>query len=316
MYNSHLDFIKVKLMKISLRQIEIFLNVVKYQNLTKVASTLGLSQSAISMSIKELETILGKKLFDRINKKLILNEIGRSFYIAVKPIYKKISDIESEFKNSEDKGNIRVGASTTIIDYLMPGIVCDYMSRYPNVKIDLKEGNTQEIVSLVKSGQIDMGFIEADIIDSDILKESIGKDELIIVSANEELKGKELSLAEVADYRWVLRERGSSTREAFLNCAKESGVRLNIFLELGHTESIKSLLLSKKPLSCLSKLAVSRELEDGTLFELNVKGFSCTRDFYAIYHKDKYKSELFIKLYEFSKSMISQAMLQKGCISC
>ena len=303
-------------MKISLRQIEIFLNVVKYQNLTKVATTLGLSQSAISMSIKELETILGKKLFDRINKKLILNEIGRSFHEAVEPIYKKICDIESEFKNSEDKGSIRVGASTTIIDYLMPGIVCDYMSRYPNVKIDLKEGNTQEIVSLVKSGKIDMGFIEADITDSDILKESIGRDQLVIVSANEELKDKELEFEDIAEYRWVLRERGSSTREAFLNCAKESNVKLNIFLELGHTESIKSLLLSKKPLSCLSKLAVNRELADGSLYELNVKGFECSRDFYAIYHKDKYKSELFIKLYEFSKSMISQAMISKGCISC
>ncbi|HGZ70496.1 MAG TPA: LysR family transcriptional regulator, partial [Nitratifractor sp.] len=190
-------------MKISLRQIEIFLNVVKYQNLTKVASNLGLSQSAISMSIKELETILGKKLFDRINKKLILNEIGRSFHDAVEPIYKQICDIESEFKNSEDKGSIRVGASTTIIDYLMPGIVCDYMSRYPNVKIDLKEGNTKEIVSLVKSGKIDMGFIEADIVDSDILKESIGHDQLVIVSANEEFKNRVVTLEEIADYRWV-----------------------------------------------------------------------------------------------------------------
>ncbi len=303
-------------MKISLRQIEIFLNVVKYQNLTKVAVNLGLSQSAISMSIKELETILGKKLFDRINKKLILNEIGRSFYSAVEPIYKKLSDIESEFKNSEDKGSIRVGASTTIIDYLMPGIVCDYMSRYPNVKIDLKEGNTQDIVSLVKSGKIDMGFIEADIIDSDILKESIGKDELVIVSADEELTKKSFVLEDIASYRWVLREHGSSTREAFLNCAKESGVKLNIFLELGHTESIKSLLLSKKPLSCLSKLAVNRELIDGSLFQLRVKDFECSRDFYAIYHKDKYKSELFEKLYEFSKSMIAQAMLSKGCVRC
>jgi DNA-binding transcriptional LysR family regulator len=198
----------------------------------------------------------------------------------------------------------------------MPGIVCDYMSRYPNVKIDLKEGNTKEIVSLVKSGKIDMGFIEADIVDSDILKESIGHDQLVIVSANEEFKNRVVTLEEIADYRWVLREPGSSTREAFLNCAKESNVKLNIFLELGHTESIKSLLLSKKPLSCLSKLAVSRELADGSLFELQVKGFECTREFYAIYHKDKYKSELFIKLYEFSKSMISQAMLSKGCLSC
>jgi len=301
-------------MRISLRQIEIFLNVVEAQNLTKVAKELGISQSAISMSIKELETILGRKLFDRINKKLILNEIGRNFHQAVLPIYKTLSDIESEFQNSEDKGNVRVGASTTIIDYLMPSIVCDYMSRYPNVKIDLKEGNTNDIINLVKEGKIDMGFIEGSVEDSDIIKEAIGEDELIIVSANEELKNKELELKDIADYRWVIREQGSGTREVFLNYIKDSGVKLNIFLELGHTESIKSLLLSTKPISCISVLAVYNELKTNTLFRVNVKGFNCTRKFYAIYHKDKYKSELFEKLYDFSKEMIHTAMENRGCV--
>ena len=304
-------------MKISLRQIEIFLKVVESQNLTKVANELGLSQSAVSMSIKELENIIGRKLFDRINKKLILNEIGRSFYQAVLPLFKKLTDIETEFQNSEDKGSVRVGASTTIIDYLMPSIVCDYMGRYPNVKIDLKEGNTKDIVALVKEGKIDMGFIEGEIEDSDIIKEVIGQDELVVVSANEELKGKNLQLADIADYRWVLREKGSGTRNIFLNYIKSSSVKLNIFLELGHTESIKSLLLSKKPITCISKLAVHGELQKGDLFELDIKGFKCTRNFYAICHKDKYKSELFNKLYDFSKDMIHSAMENRGCLgSC
>ncbi len=303
-------------MSISIRQIEIFLKVVELQNLTKVAADLDLSQSAVSMSIKELETTLGKQLFDRINKKLILNEVGRSFYDAVMPIYKKLKDIESEFKNSEDKGSVRVGASTTIIDYLMPSIVCDYMSRYPNVKIDLKEGNTKEIVELVKNGKIDMGFIEGNTDDSDIIKEAIGKDELVVITANEELKDKKVTLQDIADYRWVLREKGSGTREVFLNYIKPKNIKLNIFLELGHTESIKSLLLSKKPISCLSILAVNNELENGSLYKLDIKDFECTRNFYAIYHKDKYKSELFKKLYDFSKEMIQETMKKKGCIHC
>jgi len=301
-------------MKISLRQIEIFLNVVESQNLTNVAKDLNLSQSAVSMSIKELENILGRKLFDRINKKLILNEIGRSFHKAILPLYKQISDIESEFQNSEDKGSVRVGASTTIIDYLMPTIVCDYMGQYPNVKIELKEGNTKDIVELVKSGKIDMGFIEGNVDDSEIIKESIGKDELVVVSANKELIGKELTLQDIANHRWILREQGSGTREIFLNYIKDSGVKLNVFLELGHTESIKSLLLNTKPVSCISILAVHNEIKNGLLHQVNIKDFKCTRDFYAIYHKDKYKSELFNKLYDFSKEMIGQAMKNRGCL--
>jgi DNA-binding transcriptional LysR family regulator len=303
-------------MKISIRQIEIFLKVVNLQNLTKVASNLSLSQSAVSMSIKEIETTLGRKLFDRINKKLILNEVGRSFYEAVLPIYKKLDDIENEFKNSEDKGSVRVGASTTIIDYLMPSIVCDYMNKYPNVKIDLKEGNTKYIVNLVKEGKIDMGFIEGNVEDADIIKETIGEDELIIVSAKEELKDKLLTLDDISKYRWVLREEGSGTRAVFLNYIQPFNTKLNIFLSLGHTESIKSLLLSKNPISCLSILAVHNEIKNGSMYKLDVKDFHCTRDFYAIYHKDKYKSELFNKLYDFSKEMIQNAMAKKGCITC
>ncbi len=112
------------------------------------------------MSIKELENILGNPLFDRINKKLILNEMGRSFEREIAPIVKRLRDIEYEFKNTANKGMVRVGASTTIVDYLMPPIICSYMNNYPEVKISLKEGNTQQIVELLKSGKIDVGFIE------------------------------------------------------------------------------------------------------------------------------------------------------------
>ncbi len=303
-------------MKITLRQIEIFLEVVELKNLTKVAQSLNLSQSAVSMSIKELETILGKQLFDRINKKLILNEIGRSFYSAVLPMYKKLRDIESEFKNSEDKGSVRVGASTTIIDYLIPTIVCDYMGKYPNVKIELKEGNTKDILKLIKEGKIDMGFVEGSVDDSEIIKEAIGQDELVVVSSNEALKNRELTLQDIEEYKWVLREKGSGTREVFLNYIKQFDAKLNIFLELGHTESIKSLILSKNPITCLSVLAVNNEIEQGAMYKLNIKNFKCTRDLYAVYHKDKYKSELFNKLYAFSIEKIKEAMEKKGCVSC
>jgi len=303
-------------MKISLRQIEIFLHVVETGYLTQVAKDLNLSQSAVSMSIKELENIIGRKLFDRISKKLILNEIGRSFYDTVKPIYRKLEDIENEFKNVEDKGQIRVGASTTIVDYLIPLVVCDYMKTYPNVKINLKEGNTQHIVDLVKSGAVDIGFIEGNIEDGEIIKEIVGQDELVIVTANDAIdKDKVYDLKDIQDYKWVLREKGSGTRENFLSCIKNSDAKLNVFLELGHTESIKSLLVSKKPISCVSRLAVHSEIENGTLFEVKVKNFKCRRNFFAIYHRDKFRSELFNKLYDFSKAKISEAMRSRGCLS-
>jgi DNA-binding transcriptional LysR family regulator len=292
-------------MKLTLRQLEIFLNVVESGHLTNVAKSMNLSQSAVSMSIKELEGILGKPLFDRINKKLVLNEMGREFYKEINPIFKKLSDIEYEFQNAENKGMIRVGASTTIVDYLMPSIICSYMNLYPDVKITLKEGNTKKIKELLKKGEIDIGFVEGFVSDSEIIKEKIGVDELIIVTSHKDM-AKSCNIEDLANKRWVLREEGSGTREVFLDYIKGKTEPLNVFFELGHTESIKSILQNRECLSCISKIAVQKELDDGTLYQVKVKKFDCKRDFLMIYHKDKYKSVLFDKFVYFAKRLMTQ----------
>jgi len=291
--------------KLTLRQMEIFLNVVKEGHLTNVAKSMGLSQSAISMAIKELEKILGNPLFDRINKKLILNEMGRAFEKEISPIIKKINDIEYEFKNTVNKGMVRLGASTTIVDYLMPPIICSYMNNYPDVKVALKEGNTKTIVNLIKEGNLDVGFIEGIVNDADIIKEIVGVDELVVVTTDTELL-KECFIDTIQERKWVLREEGSGTREVFLDYVKDKVDHINIFLELGHTESIKSLLVNHQCLACISKIAVKNEIENGKLIRVPLKNFECKRNFYMIYHKDKYRSELFERFVSFTKSMMTK----------
>ncbi|MBD3792626.1 MAG: LysR family transcriptional regulator [Campylobacterales bacterium] len=294
-------------MKLTLRQMEIFLNVVREGHLTNVAKRMGLSQSAISMSIKELENILGSPLFDRINKKLILNEMGRSFEKEIAPIIKKLNDIEYEFKNSVNKGMVRVGASTTIVDYLMPPIICSYMKNYPDVKVSLKEGNSQRIVELLKDGEIDVGYIEGVTNDPEIIKEIIGVDELVVVTTDTSLD-QPCTIDMLQDRKWVLREEGSGTRDVFLDYVKNKVNHINIFLELGHTESIKSLLMNHQCLTCISKIAVEKEIQTQKLIHIPLKNFECKRDFLMIYHKDKYHSELFEKFLYFTKSMIREML--------
>ena len=262
------------------------------------------------MAIKELEKILGNPLFDRINKKLILNEMGRAFEKEVTPILKKINDIEYEFKNSVNKGMVRVGASTTIVDYLMPPIICSYMNTYPDVKVALKEGNTKKIVDLIKEGELDVGFIEGVVNDPEIIKTIIGIDELVVVTTDESLKD-ECFIDTIQDKKWVLREEGSGTREVFLDYVKDKVDHINIFLELGHTESIKSLLINHQCLTCISKIAVTRELEEKKLIQVPLRNFECKRNFYMIYHKDKYKSDLFNKFVTFAQSMMRQMIQEK-----
>ncbi|WP_200763003.1 LysR substrate-binding domain-containing protein [Nitrosophilus alvini] len=290
-------------MKITLRQMEIFLEVAKTGHLTHVANELGLSQSAVSMSIKELESTMGCKLFDRIQKKLVLNEKGRAFAHEIEPLVQKLKDIEEEFSSQDNKGELIIAASTTIADYIMPHIICEYMQRYPEVKISMKIGNTKEIIEMIENGVADLGYIEGAIDSTCIVEEVMGVDELVIVTGDKNLKKrKEYYIDNLLDKKWILREIGSGTRAVFLDKIRRFVPDMNIFLELAHTEAIKSVLMKlDDSLSCLSKIAVQKEIERGELFEIKLKGFDFEREFLQLYHKDKYKSELFKKFMVFAR---------------
>ena len=298
-------------MKITLRQMEIFLEVAQMGHLTKVAEKMGLSQSAVSMSIKELENIIGYKLFDRINKKLALNEKGRAFAEAIAPLVSKLNDIEEEFRNDENNGDLLVGVSTTIADYLIPPIICDYMKNYPQVSVKLKIGNTKEIVDLIENGQVDLGFVEGNIDSTAIKQEVVGLDELIVVTGDKELAAPKEGyfIDKLLDKKWILREDGSGTREVFLNHLGDLASQINLFMELRHPESIKNMLIqSKKCLTCLPRISVMKELERGELYEVKIKKLKFERQFLLAYHKDKFKTSLLNKFMVFTRMQLGQIL--------
>lgn len=298
-------------MKITLRQMEIFLEVALVGHLTKVAERMGLSQSAVSMSIKELESIIGYKLFDRINKKLVLNEKGRAFAEAISPLVSKLNDIEEEFKNDENNGELLIGVSTTIADYLIPPIICQYMNSFPQVRVDLKVGNTRKIVEIIENGQADLGFVEGNVDSTAIKQEVVGLDELIIITGDKSLAmaQDEYYIDNLLEKQWILREEGSGTREVFLTHLGDLASQLNLFMELGHPESIKNMLIqSGKCLSCLPRISVMKELERGDLYEVKIKNLKFERQFLLIYHKDKYKTSLLSKFIYFTRMQLGKIL--------
>lgn len=298
-------------MKISIRQMEIFLEVARVGHLTRVAEQLGLSQSAVSMSIKELENIIGYKLFDRINKKLVLNEKGRAFAEAIAPLVSKLEDIEEEFRSDENSGELLVGVSTTIADYLIPPIICDYMKSFPKVQIKLKVGNTRDIVRMIESGTVDIGFVEGNVDSTVVKQEIVGLDELIVVTGNREYDtpDEEYYIDTLLEKPWILREEGSGTREVFLTHLGDLASQVNLFLELSHPESIKNMLIqSKSCFSCLPRVSVMKELERGELFEVKIKKMKFERHFLLIYHKDKYKTSLLNKFIYFIRMQLGKLL--------
>ncbi len=287
---------------VTLRQLELFLALVRTPHLSQVAKDHGLTQSAVSMAIKTLEETLGKPLFDRIHKRLVVNENGRYFYRMVDPLVFGLRESEVMFRDQDLLGDIKVGASSSIANYILPQIMYEFAEQYAGVRLEKLTGNTEEIGRLIEEGEVDIGFVEADYTSPEIEREVLGLDELYVVTGDSELVRKEeYNMDELLSKRWIFREEGSGTREVFLYHMEKYKKRFKPFLEVGHTEAVKSVLRNKEAVSCLSRISVINELNAGQLFRLKIRDFKFTRSFYTIWHKNKHFSSVLQKFIYYTK---------------
>ena len=286
----------------TLRQLELFLALVKNPHLSQVAEENGLTQSAVSMAVKALEETLGKPLFDRINKRLVLNENGRFFYRMVDPLVFGLRESEAMFRDQDLIGDIRVGASSSIANYILPQIIYEFVEQYQGVNLESVIGNTIEIGRLIENGEVDIGFVEGDYNSKEVEREVLGLDELYVVTGDQDMVREEpYRMDELLSRRWIFREEGSGTRDVFLCHMDKYKKRFKPFLEVSHTEAVKSVLRNRGTVSCLSRITVMNELNAGHLFRLKIQDFKFTRSFYTIWHKDKYFSSVLQEFIHFTK---------------
>jgi DNA-binding transcriptional LysR family regulator len=276
----------------TLKQLEIFISLSQKQKVIDVAIEFGISQSAISMAIKELEKTVGERLFERIGKRLTLNERGVLFLEQIAEHVEALQKSFTNFSSQKIEGNLRLCASVTIASYLMPKYINDYSNMHQNVKFSLKSANTNDVIRSVKEGIYDIGFIEDRCNDEGLTCKKIGSDELVVLTTNEKLaREKEHFIDSIASMQWIMREVGSGTRSVFLDTIAPENI--NIYMEFDHTETIKKFLsLSQNYIACLPRISVEQELKEKKLFELRVRGYEFRRDFILIMRKDKKKSVL------------------------
>lgn len=284
----------------TLKELNIFYQLCENTHISNLAVKINITQSAISLAIKSLENKIGEQLFDRIGKKLILNERGRLFREKTYSPFIALKDAENFFKKNKISGILNIASSKTIGDFVAPQIIFDFLNSHSHVSINKDIQNSSNIINLVKNGKIDMGFIELECVEPDIIKKEISKDELIVVSSDKKLANKHFYIDELFSKKWILREKGSGTREIFLETLDLISKDLEIFMEFSEFEEVKTLLSKNtETITCLSKFAVEKELKRGELFEVKLKNLTIERKFYLIYHKNKYKSKLFTEFEKF-----------------
>ena len=285
----------------TLKELNFFYKLCENPQVTQVASELNISQSAISLAIKSLENSLNEQLFDRIGKKLILNEKGKYFKEKTLHSYLTLLDASTIFQENKLAGNIKIAASKTISNYIMPNIYYDFLSKYKDVKLDILTINSSNIIDKILKSELDIGLIEVDTQNSSLIKEKLADDELIVVSSDE--KHPQIAFIDAIKKRWILREIGSGTREIFMNKIGEISKELDIFMQLQDFEEIKTIVLNNKnTVTSLSKVIVQKELDEKKLFQIKLKNLELKREFYLVYHKEKSKNLLFETFVEFVKN--------------
>lgn len=278
-------------------RLKVFHTVASRLSFTKASEELHISQPAVTKHIKEIETQLGSKLFDRKGTSIQLTQSGKILYEYAEKIRNIYRDLEFEISqiNQQHKGKLIIGASTTVAQYILPEILAKFNSYYKDIKIELLTGNTEAISILLKEEKIDLGIIEGESQSSYFDYQPFKADEIVLAAkSGHSLAHKTLHLKDLYDTDLVFREQGSGTLEFIQNRLKEKGINiheLNTVMQLGSSESIKNYLLHSDAMAFLSISTILNELKNNTVTVIDIKNFSIERDFHFILPKGE-QSEL------------------------
>lgn len=279
-------------MKYTLRQLEIFVAISRTASVSRASEALSLSQSATSTALSELEKQFDLQLFDRVGKSLRINETGQQLLPRAVELLDRAKEIENLLQGHAGVGHMKIGATLTVGNYLATILAARFLQEHPDSRIALQVHNTSTIVQKIANHELDLGLIEGDCNHPDIEVQAWIADELVVFSApNHPLAAlQKVSLTQLLNEQWILREKGSGTRETFDRAFHNHHANLNIRLELEHTEAIKRAVESGLGIGCISRLALKDAFRRCSLVPIATPQLDLGRFFYFLWHKQKYQT--------------------------
>lgn len=268
-------------------RLKVFRSVAKNLSFTKASQELFVSQPAITKHIQELEAAYQTRLFDRQGSRISLTESGNLLLEHCERIledYKRL-EYEMHLLHNEYTGGLKLGASTTIAQYVLPPLLASFIGKFPQVSLSLLNGNSREIEAALQEHRIDLGFVEGVFRLPNIRYTTFLEDELVAVvrTGSKLAVGEEITPDELFHLPLVLRERGSGTLDVFERALQQHNIKLSslqvLMYYLGSTESIKLFLEHTDCLGIVSVRSITRELYSGQLRVVEIKGMPMLRDF-------------------------------------
>jgi DNA-binding transcriptional LysR family regulator len=295
-------------------KLKVFCTVAETRSFSKTSEIIHLTQPAVSLQIQALEEMYETKLFDRSSSKVTLTPAGEVLYKYAKEILALYSSAEKVIGEMTGlvKGSITIGAGSTIGNYLLPSVISDFRKTHPKIKVHLFVANMQRVIELLNAGNINLGLVEGDVKRQKIVVEKLLSDELLLIVPVHHpwAKRKEVSIAELIEEPFILREAGSGTRQTIEKFLARHGITLQsmkVSMVLGSTQAIKEAVENGLGVSIISRWAARKECKYGTLNMLNFKEEKIVRNFSLITYKNTVSSHAseefltYLKSYPFDK---------------
>ncbi|MBI1767680.1 MAG: LysR family transcriptional regulator [Bacteroidetes bacterium] len=270
---------------------EVFLEVARQLSFTKASQVLFISQPAITKHIQQLEEQYKTSLFERKGSSIILSEAGKilfDFLLKAKAIEKQLAyEIGTLRDQAHVKGDLKLGASTTVALYIVPPILSGFRAKYPDVRMSLLNRNSENVLKALLDHEIDLGIVEGKNKMAHVHSQPFLTDEVIPVCSNRSYlakKGK-ISIEEIKSIPIVLRERGSGTLSTVKQALSNHKIKLSdlkISMRLGGTEALKNFVLADESLGFLPMRAVAKEIASGDLVRVYIEGLTAVRQFYFV----------------------------------
>lgn len=266
-------------------RLKVFHTVATRLSFTKAAEELFITQPAVTKHIHEIEHYFKVKLFERNGRKVKLTAAGQTLLRHTSELFALYRNLEFEMHTQADKkaGRLRVGASTTVAQYVLPPVLASFHQKFPEIRLTLITDNTEQIEQALQQHQVDLGIIEGRAKNNAFRYTPFLKDELVLVAnATNPLLKRSIKAEELLKLPLLLREPGSGTLEVIAHALKPLGIKISQLkkeMQLSNTESIKGYLQHSHCMAFLSRHSIGSELEQRTFSIIEVKGLVIQRDF-------------------------------------
>ena len=290
------------------RRLQVFHTVARLLSFTKAAESLHMTQPAVTFQVRQLEEYFNTRLFDRTHNRISLTEAGKRVYEYAQEIFDLYAKMENAVRDitGEISGVLIIGASTTIAEYMLPSLLGDFKRKYPDISVHLKVSNSDGIVSMVENNDIDLGVVEAPVMNKNLVVENCRNDSLVAIVPPQHVLAtrKTVKLKELMEYAYIAREEGSGTREVIQEYLSSAGFKpadVNVAMELGSPEAIKGAVEAGMGVSIVSEVTIHKELQLGTLVALELEP-QLERPFSFVHQKQKFRQRAMDELLDFARA--------------